>query len=462
MSTKRPNILLMMADDHRFDAIAGHGDPTVQTPTMDRLIREGVTFTRNWHCGSYSPAVCIPTRAALHTGTNSYQSSLEKDLRDNLQDRKLPDVHTIHPDRVTLGQALRENGYHTYMVGKWHNDKAACNRSYCDGARIFFSGMSDHYAVPVYDYDPTGQYDKQNEQITDQHSTELFTDAALAFINGYDQDKPFFLTVAFTSPHDPRQAPAEFLAKYPSGDIPLPANFQQHAFDQGHNRLRDENLAAFPRDEDEIRRHIAEYYAMIDHQDHHMGLILDALGKRGELENTIIIYTADHGLAVGQHGLMGKQNMYEHSLRVPLILRGPGVPQGLRCCELTQTPDLFPTLMALTGTACPDTVTAHNLKPVMHGAPSPRKHLFSRYFDTQRSIRDSRYKLIRYYKQPNDFGQSPGTDKVQLFDLRRDPWETRDWYGKPEYASVAETLASALQEHMQQHDDALKDVRILL
>jgi arylsulfatase A-like enzyme len=463
MSSKRPNILIMMADDHRFDAIAGHGDPIVQTPTMDRLIREGVTFTRNWHCGSYSPAVCIPTRAALHTGTNSYQASVHKDLRDDLQDRKYPDVHTIHPDRVTLGQALRESGYHNHFVGKWHNDCASLNRSYHGGSRIFLGGMSDHYNVRTFDFDPSGKYDTPDNHACPMHSTNLFTDAALEFLNGYDGDAPFFLTVAFTSPHDPRQAPPEYLSKYPTSQIPLPANFQQHPFDQGHNRIRDEELAAFPRDEAEIKQHIAEYYGMISHQDHHMGLILDAIAKRGELENTIIVYTADHGLAVGQHGLMGKQNMYEHSLRVPLIVRGPGVPLGMRICELTQTPDIYPTLLGLVGATCPGTVTANNLVPVMQDQPSLRKHLFSRYFDCQRSVRDSRYKLIRYYTQHiAGTDQSPGCDKVQFFDLQRDPWETQDWYGKPGYESVIETLATALHEHMQEHDDALKDVPILI
>lgn len=464
MSTKRPNIVIMMADDHRYDAIAGHGDPTVKTPVMDRLIREGVTFTRNWHCGSYSFAVCIPTRAALHTGTNSYQASLHKDLRDSLQDRKLPDVHTIHPDRVTLGQALRENGYHTFMTGKWHNDAASFNRSFADGDNIFFHGMGSHYDIPVHSYDPTGKYDKSHEQLhTGTHSSELFANTAIQFIEGYDRDEPFYLNLAFTSPHDPRNAPQAYHDMYRAQDMALPANFKEPDFDQGHAKIRDEALAAFPRDENEIKQHIADYYAMITHQDEQMGRVLDALAKRNMLENTIIIYTADHGLAVGQHGLMGKQNMYEHALRVPAIMTGPGIPKGLRCCELTQTPDLYPTLMTLTGTSCPDTVTANDLSPVMQGAASPRKHLFSRYFDMQRAVRDHRYKLIRYYKQDMEgSGQTPGCDKVQFFDLQRDPWETQDRYGRPEYQSVIETLADAMKAHMDEHDDVLKDVPILI
>lgn len=464
MSTKRPNVLIMMADDHRYDAIAGHGDPTIKSPLMDQLIREGVTFTRNWHCGSYSPAVCIPTRAALHTGTNSYQASLQKDLRDDLQDCKTPDVHTIHPDRVTLGQALRENGYYTYMTGKWHNDGTSFNRSFCDGSRIFFYGMGSHYDVPTFEYDPTGKYDRSDEQIhSGTHSSELFSEAAIKFIKDYDRDEPFYLNVAFTSPHDPRDAPEEYDAMYNKDDIPLPVNFKEPDFDQGHNRIRDEVLAAFPRDEDEIKQHIADYYAMITHQNKCMADILKALDERGMLENTIVVYTGDHGLAVGQHGLMGKQNMYEHSLRVPLILRGPGVPEGMRICELTQTPDLFPTLMDLTGTPCPQTVTANSLVPVMQEQAPGRPYIFSRYFDTQRGVRDARFKLIRYYEQHiPDFPQSPGCNKIQLFDLQRDPWETNDCYDKHGYEAVTELLTTALHDHMVKHDDPLKDVPILI
>ncbi|HAI13118.1 MAG TPA: sulfatase [Phycisphaerales bacterium] len=464
MSTKRPNIVVMMADDHRFDAIAAHGDPTVKSPTMDQLIRDGVTFTRNWHCGSYSPAVCIPTRAALHTGTNSYQASLHKDMRDNLQNRNSPDIHTINPDRITLGEALRNNGYYTYMTGKWHNDGKSFNRSFCDGSRIFMYGMGSHYKVPTYEYDPTGNYDRANEVIHEgTHSSELFTDAAIKFINEYERDEPFYLNLAFTSPHDPRDAPQEYHDMYPAKDMAIPTNFKEPDFDQGHARIRDEVLAAFPRDENEIKQHIADYYAMITHQNVSMQKVLDTLEQRGMLENTIVVYTADHGLAVGQHGLMGKQNMYEHSLRVPLIMTGPGIPKGLRCCELTQTPDLFPTLMALTDTPCPATVTAKSLVPLMQGEDSLRKQLFSRYFDLQRSVRDSRYKLIRYYKQQIEGSdQTPGCDKVQFFDLQRDPWETQDRYGSAEYQAVIEHLADALKAHMDEHDDALKDVPILI
>ncbi len=453
-----PNVLILMADDHRFDAIAAHGDPTVKTPNIDRLVREGMSFTQNWHTGSYSPAVCMPTRAALHTGTCVYEAT----RFDDQQGRKSTDSRTIDPDRVTLGQALRKAGYHTYMIGKWHNDHASCNRSFCDGDELFFGGMSDHYAVPAYDYHPECQYDINNVHIKEKHSTELFTDAALDFLNSYNEAKPFYLNIAFTSPHDPRQAPQVYHDMYPADEMPLPVNFQQHPFDQGHSQIRDEALASFPRNEAQIKQHISDYYAMISHHDHHIGLILDALEKRGELENTIVVYTADHGLAVGQHGLMGKQNMYEHSVRVPLIIRGPGVPAGICTNQLTQTPDLYPTLMSLLGIELSDTVTACDMTPVMAGHQLMRSHLFCLYLHMQRSVRDNRYKLIRYYKQEQADSQFEGTNMVQLFDLQNDPWEINNLYGKAGYEQITQSLVKALQMHLNRYDDMLKNLPILM
>lgn len=459
MPGKRPNILIMMADDHRFESIAAHGDPIVRTPTMDRLIQEGTSFTRNWHTGSYSEAVCIPTRAALHTGTHVYAASRHKDFRD----QNPPDIHTINPKLPTLGQTLRQQGYSTFLTGKWHNDTASLNRSFGDGANIFLGGMHDHYSTPLFDFDPDGRYNDHQTHVTARHDTELYAGSAVDFLRRFKGADPFFLLVAFTSPHDPRQAPEKYRNMYRAGDIPLPANFlPRHPFDQGHNRIRDEELASFPREGPEIRRHLADYYAMISHQDDQMRLILEALEERGELENTVVVYTSDHGLAVGQHGLMGKQNLYEHSLRVPLIFRGPGIPRGEKSDALTQTPDAYPTICELAGVAVPETVSARSLVPVMRRrCPSQRTHLFSLYFDLQRAVCDGRFKLIRYYTRKYDgLDLSPGSEGIQLFDLEEDPWEMRNLNGDKTYDTVAKSLAEALRWHLDRQDDALKNVPV--
>ena len=142
-------------------------------------------------------------------------------------------------------------------------------------------------------------------------------------------------------------------------------------------RIRDEVLAPFPRTPEIVQQHIADYYGMITHMDAEMGRVLQTLAANGHLENTIIIYTADHGLAVGQHGLLGKQNLYDHSIRVPSIFAGPGVPEGVTVDALTYLYDVFPTVCDLTDVACPDTAEGCSLVPLMNGnVESVRPHSF--------------------------------------------------------------------------------------
>jgi arylsulfatase A-like enzyme len=139
-----------------------------------------------------------------------------------------------------LGQALRGAGYHTHAIGKWHNDKASFNRSFANGNALFFGGMDDQWHTAVQPYDPTGVYDQATAGDGTKHSTDVFCDAAIDFLNDYEREDPFFLYVAFTSPHDPRTAPEPFASKYKPEDIPLPPNFlTEHPFDNGDlTRLR--------------------------------------------------------------------------------------------------------------------------------------------------------------------------------------------------------------------------------
>jgi arylsulfatase A-like enzyme len=149
-----------------------------------------------------------------------------------------------------------------------------------------------------------------------------------------DKEQPFFAYVTFQTPHDPKQCPDAYKKRYLEADLPLPEAYKpEHPFDNGMLKIRDEKLAKFPRGKDEIRRHVAEYYAMITHTDDQIGKILKALDETGKRNNTIIVFAADNGLAVGKHGLMGKQNCYEHSLHFPGSCREPAgsrLPPGQR------------------------------------------------------------------------------------------------------------------------------------
>ena len=452
---RRPNVLLIIADDHRHGAIRAQGDQVVQTPTMDRLMAEGVSFERTYHFGGLTGGVCVPARACLMAGANPFRALASTDLADSVG------LRTINPGLTTLPESFREAGYHTYHVGKWHNDTASFHRSFDDGARIFIGGMSDHYKVPIFDFDPSGEYPKEKRYEGSQHSTELFGQAAIQFLEGYDRPNPFFFYLAFTAPHDPRTPPPEYAALYPPSEMPVPANVMpEHPFDNGDLKTRDEKLAPWPRTREIVQQHTSDYYGMITHLDAWIGRILETLERTGRAEDTIVVYTADHGLAVGQHGLFGKQNVYEHSARVPCIVRAPGKTGGRRSHALTHTPDLHPTLCELAGVPRADTVETRSLVPLLDGATDSHRPVVCQvYKDVQRMVTDGRWKLIRYYQSQER--PDAGTDGIQLFDLSADPWELSDLSGESGHATHVERLAVALSEWQREVGDPLKGVPVL-
>ena len=342
------------------------------------------------------------------------------------------ELGTLRPELATLAKTFREAGYATFGTGKWHNDRRSFAEGFSGGGNIFFGGMSNHLEVPLYDFDPSGEYPVDRKRIGDGFSTELFSQAAIDFLDGYDAEAPFFLYLAFTSPHDPRMAPVPYDRMYPPESIPLPDNFlPEYPFDNGEMRIRDEKLAPFPRTPKIVREHIADYYGMITHQDAHMEDVLRALDRSGRADDTIVVYTADHGLAVGQHGLLGKQNLYDHSVRVPCILRGPGIPSGRSVDSLVYSYDLFPTLCDLAGVAIPHTVESESLAPLLWGKRSAvRGSAYAAYRHIHRMVRSGDWKLICYRAEEN----GSGVDRIQLFNLKDDPWETCDLSDDPHRA----------------------------
>ncbi|MHC4620463.1 MAG: sulfatase-like hydrolase/transferase [Planctomycetota bacterium] len=424
--TRRPNILFLFTDDQRFDTIGALGNKQIITPNMDNLVRTGTTFTRAYIMGSTSGAVCMPSRAMLMSGQNLF------DLTNS--------GRTVPPEHTMLPEVLREAGYVTFGTGKWHNGREPFARSFTAGGSIFFGGMSDHYKVPICDFDPTGKYSKESRYHEEgKHSSELFSDAAVEFLRKYKkEDKRFFVYVSYTAPHDPRTAPKEYHDMYEPAKIALPANFTpEHPFDNGEMRIRDEKLAGWPRTHEEMRRHIADYYAMITHVDAQIGRVLEALEATGQAENTIIVFSADNGLAVGRHGLMGKQNLYEHSVHVPLIICGPGIPRGERCDGLCYVHDIYPTLCELVGVPVPATVKSKSLVPALRRNKGARGSLFFAYKDIQRGLRDERHKLIEYSVK--------GRRHTQLYDLRSDPWELKNLAADSRYSQQLQRLRKRLR-----------------
>ncbi|MHA1697443.1 MAG: sulfatase-like hydrolase/transferase [Promethearchaeota archaeon] len=435
----KPNIVLIFTDDQRFDTIHALGNQTIHTPNIDRLVERGFTFTHAHIPSGTSGAVCMPSRAMLLTGRTLFHIAESG--------RYIPENH------VMIGELLKKHGYQTFGIGKWHNGKDSFNRCFSDGAEIFFGGMADHWNVPAFNYDPTGEYKGTCKYIEDPfhsnevktraydhmyqgiHSSEFLADAAVKFIIEHEDKDPFFLYVSFLAPHDPRTMPEKYLNMYDPEDIELPPNFMaEHPFDNGSLKVRDERLAPWPRTPAVVKKHLKEYYAMITHLDAQIGRILNALESRGMINNTIIILAGDNGLAIGQHGLFGKQNCYEHSNRVPLIFAGPGIPEGKKSPAYAYLLDIFPTICHLINIDIPPTVDGQDLTKAMKATSNPiREYMYYAFCGEQRAIKNRKFKLIEYVVKGKHI-------KSQLFNIEEDPWETRNLIAEPEYEPIIDSL----------------------
>jgi choline-sulfatase len=443
----RPNFLFLIADDLTYRAIGGLNNPEVQTPNLDRLMRRGCTFTHCFHQGSWSGAVCVPSRTMLNSGLTAFHA------REGI-------------DRNPLwGETLGKAGYATHMVGKWHLSPANLKRSFQSTGPVsggMFESGPEAYDRPKpgntwmpWDTSLKGQWLETaqwqpgaKEPI--KHSAEIWADHAAEYLAGRAPGDPFFLYVGFNSPHDPRQAPKEFLDRYPADRIAVPPNYlPEHPFDEGDHRVRDEKLAPWPRTREAVQVHRAEYYAHTTYMDAQIGRILDALDLSAHEANTFVIFTADHGLAVGQHGLMGKQNLYDHSIRMPLMIAGPGIRGGRRMDDFVYQHSLFATTCELAGMPVPGHVEFPSLKGLLHGkGKPPHEAVFSYYQQFQRAVRTRDHKLIVY----------PKAGVTQLFDIRRDPWEIENLAGKPEHAKTRKELLALLHRFQNDLGDELPPV----
>ena len=438
--TGRPNVLFLLTDDQTFNTIRALGNTEIHTPNMDRLVRRGVAFTQTHVMGGLNGAVSQPSRAMLLTG------------------RGLMDVHRnggfIPQAEKTFPEVFRENGYTTFATGKWHSDNASFNRSFSTGANIFFGGMHPygrnnelgHRRPYLHQYDPAGDYNDRNGAWADASpetfSSKLYADAAIGFLEAEaSSGDPFLMYVAFTSPHDPRNVLPGYGRKYASAELSMPANFvPQHPFDNGDLNERDEKLLPTPRVPEQVLAERANYYGMVSEVDFQIGRILDALEKSGKAANTIIVFTSDNGLCVGEHGLLGKQNLYEAAVRIPMVICGPGIPQNTVRDAYCYLYDLYPTLCGLAGIEVPATVKGVSLEETLRNPEAGKREDI-----LQRAIKKDGFKLILY--------NVDGQRHPQLFDLKADPMEMKNLYDDPAYREKREELTGLLYARMKAAGD---------
>ncbi len=442
-----PNILFIIADDFTYECVSAFGHVDIDTPHLDRLVARGTTFTHAYNMGSWTGAVCVASRHMLLTGRSVWRA---ESIAKSTEDERI--ANRLWP------QLLKRSGYDTYMSGKWHIQVKP--ELTFDVARHIRPGMPGSQDI-AYNRPLAGKPDPWTA--TDRslggywnggkHWSEVTADDAIDFLGtAKGQKNPFFMYVAFNAPHDPRQSPQEFVDKYPLERIKTPASFLptypfHEAIGCGPD-LRDEKLAPFPRTEHAIKVHRREYFALISHLDQQIGRILDSLDASGKADKTWIFFTADHGLAAGNHGLVGKQNMYDHSIRVPLIVVGPLAKPNHRVEAPIYLQDVMPTTLELADCPKPETTEFNSLMPLLTGKSTSSAYaaIYGAYLKLQRCVVFNKWKLILY----------PDAKKVRLYNLATDPQELNDLAGEPSQSARKKELFSKLLELQSQFGDTLK------
>lgn len=438
-AVEKPNVLFIFSDDQSYETIRAHYHTDIDTPNLDRLVERGTSFTHAYNMGAWHGAVCVASRTMLVTGKSIWRAkNAEKKL----------ELNQLWPRRMA------NQGYETYFSGKWHiqinaakafehtiNIRGGMPSAKPEGYNRPIHGQPDPWSPSDPKFGGFWQGGKHWSEVLGDDAVELLEKAAKS-------KKPFFMYLAFNAPHDPRQAPQKYVNRYPLGRIKIPESFlpeypQKEAIGAGKN-LRDEKLAPFPRDAHSIKVNRQEYYAIITHMDTQIGRIIDALEKSGKANNTWIIFTSDHGLGVGHHGLMGKQNMYDHSLRVPFIIAGPGVKEGAKITTPIHLQDAMATALDLAG-ADREGIDFQSIRPLLAGEKGGLDAVYAAYMDTQRAVIHDGWKLILY----------PKAKVAKLFHLTEDPKETKDLAADPDMVNRKKKLFEKFKELQIQYDDNL-------
>ncbi len=465
-AAEKPNFLFIFTDDQSYETVAAHGNSEIYTPNIDRLAERGVSFTNTYNMGGWNGAVCVASRTMMITGKSVWRArQAEKSLNQAAEKGEL------------WSQLLEKNGYETYCTGKWHIK--------IDPKKIFNHHVNERPGMPADSWfhkmrgvrnpkpemieslegynrpllgepDTWSPYEREFGGFWEggKHWSEVLADDATDFLEKAGQsDKPFFMYLAFNAPHDPRQAPKRFVDMYPLDEVSVPESYRPvypYKDEIGCSQfLRDEALAPFPRTEYAVKVNRQEYYAIVSHTDEQIGRILQALKETGKQDNTYIIFTSDHGLACGNHGLLGKQNMYEHSMKPPLIVVGPSVPENEKREALVYLQDVMPTTLDLAGVEKPSYVEFNSLMPLIEDAKSEGAYesIYGCYrSDDQRMIRVKDIKLIVY----------PNAKRVRLFDLSSDPNEINDLSGDPTQWPAIRRLFNQLLEEQARMEDELE------
>ena len=484
---QRPNIVYIMSDDHTAQMLSAYGNSPIQTPNMDRIAQEGVIFHRSFVANSLSG----PSRACMLTGKHSHKNGFTNN------------EHGIFDgSQQTLPTMMRQAGYQTALIGKWHLVSEPTGFDYYD----ILVGQGEYY-------NPTFIHQDGTRTREEGYCTNVITDKAIDWIEHRDQDKPFILFVHHKACHRDWLPEMKYLREYEKQTFPLPTNF----WDKWENRVaaqQQEMTIASPHDMDIIydtkmylpgdssrlsssyvslverldekrkkeywtfydslscdfkRRHFSDkklieykfqrymrdYAKVTKSLDDNVGRLMEYLRRAGLLDNTLLVYTSDQGFYMGEHGWFDKRFMYEESLNTPLLMR---LPRGLKrrgvVNEMVQNIDYAPTFLDLAGVPIPQDIQGESLVPLLREERGPKKwrdaiyyhfyefpaeHMVKRHY----GIRTDRYKLIHFY---NDI------DTWELYDLQSDPQEMHNIFGQEGTEKITRQLLKRLQKLEKQYD----------
>lgn len=431
----RPNVVIMMTDDQRWDAMSCAGNTILKTPHLDRIAGEGMRF-RNMFVTN---ALCSPSRASLLTGQYSHTHG----VIDNKN-------RSIKPDQPLLPDLLREAGYTVAFCGKSHVQGALRDRQW--DYYFGYLGQGD-YLKPVIAEGTSGK-----DLPRDGYMDDVVTDKAIAWLKDRPREKPFCLFLWFKAPHRSWIRAPRHQDLFRDVAIPVPPTFDENlkgypgkprAFAQADNKIGD-----FP-DVRTLDGFVKDYYATITAVDENVGRVLDSLKQLGDLDRTAVMFTSDNGFFLGEWHMFDKRFMHEPSIRVPLLVRYPRlVKAGSLCDQMVLNIDIAPTVLDLAGLKIPDWMQGRSALPLLEGKPVEwRRDWLYEYFEfpavhsvrKHRGVRTERYKLIHYYEDPEEF---------ELYDLQADPQELRNLHGQPDHEQLERRLRERIEELRRQTGDA--------
>ncbi len=473
----RPNIVFIMSDDHAAHAISAYGSRVNETPSLDRIAREGMLFRNVFVTNS----ICTPSRASILTGTYSHKNGV-------------PVFNRFDGSQPTAAKLLQAAGYHTGMIGKWHlgSDPTGFDRwEILPGQGV--------YNDPIL-YTATGE-----KTYSGRYATDVITDLAIDFIRNRPKDRPFFVMCHHKAPHREWTPNEKHRLMFESRVIPEPPTLwddyatRTDALHENQQRVADDltrrdlklvpppglegmareawlsvkptevtvsvdgrptTLAGWVLTRWKYQRYMQDYLACVQSIDDNVGRLLDFLKESGLERDTIVVYTSDQGFFLGDHGLYDKRFMYEESLRMPFLVRWPAVVHpGSTAEAMALNVDFAPTFLEAAGVPVPAVMQGRSLLPILRGeTPSDwRTAIYYRYYHdpghhntrAHYGVRTATHKLVYFWKK----------DQWELFDLRADPAELRNLYGQPGQEAITAELKATLARLRKelQDDDRFAD-----